>query len=298
MIEEYYNNSQGIPSELPIKIPIDFSKYYDYNVPVFANKDKYEIVMDMTTVSQLHEFAYPKRALLDYIHRTGLMISGMNILETRAVSTLEFMKKCYPGDQDLYFYEGATWWTQIPIPFRNEHLAKLSDISPNYHLQALMAIVSGSSPGNTLPRLTISVEDVQRLAQENPERWKGLLSADRKTATSKKNESTEYSDLEEFNTPNLLLALPGDDIRQVMEEFSARVHETPEENSTVEEVFTFNPDDYGLPAGHDDWVPNDDQSDADSYVYDPEAEESDSEFLAQYLDQVGTPGIGEDSDVD
>jgi len=196
------------------KDAVSFKGYCLWEAPVVAESDHYEPIVDMELISKISDFSDPRRTFLDYYDRNRVVITQLLTKDFKSEAALELLKVTFKED-DFSSYSGATWYTEIPVPFKKEDLEILKNHLPDLHGGILMDIQEGNQVLNETAFLDYSFLDNDR--RENKKFWKGKTSRQKKNLKkSYKIRSSDMGQLEQLVQDNPLYSVNPDDLRELL----------------------------------------------------------------------------------
>jgi hypothetical protein len=302
---------QSMKGETPTIPPdeISLEGFYTVDVPINKNADCYAPSLSFDNLSKLMDFCDPRRVLMDYWFRNSSVITKLFTKNFRAKTALQLLSNLFSDVSEDEFL-GATWWTKIPAPYKEEWLPIIDKLLPDLVLPVLVELNSyGTAPD--IPELAIYFDFVDAHRRENRAWWKSKIRS-RHQSSRRKTLREEHPDIY-FSKPdeNNITTLIGMDqlaelLMQQYAELIAAYHsegepdlvEPLDETAAVDWAPTFD-----LLAGLKLTMDNDDTQEVENFDYlggEPASDEDhqmadedeiaayEAELLAAYLDSGGS----------
>jgi hypothetical protein len=152
---------------------IDFSQFYDFEVPIMESLNGYYPRVDMETMSKLSNFADPRRAVLDYYFRYDEVLIKLKTVDLKAQRALKLMEAAYPNE-DFTAYAGASWWTPIPVPYFQWWLDNLIKIPQHLHAGILLEFHQGYFDKCLTKQMSITYEMLEQHMADHKDFWTSM----------------------------------------------------------------------------------------------------------------------------
>jgi hypothetical protein len=160
---------------------LDFSPYFSHPTLVHANEVEYRPLLEPYELEKVLAHGEPKKVLLDYFLRYDRLPIKLRTEAKLCKTTLALLRKRYnfPFKPD-----GATWWTSMPIPFKNEWLDATKHLLPMHSEAALAQIYLKGVEYDTFENLSYSFVYLEEDKKYNKEFWKEQLKIKKKKEKS------------------------------------------------------------------------------------------------------------------
>jgi hypothetical protein len=269
MMEAYINKYKlNITSDCPTS-EIDFNSILEVEVPIYEYKDTYKIIYSVDTMERMVEFSTPRRVQLDHWYRNQTLITGLKTPRLRSKAALEFMTKVW----GYLPFDRATWYTEVPIPYKESWEPLFQEFPPGVHQQVLMDLHRHGAYESFDPMFT--AEDIQGYIDTHKAHWKSRMKSKAKSRAKTKAVAPEQPG--NFQEATEILSLINmDDINEMLstiwaEKFQPVIVPEPEppvsEASCFDSVmsldFDLTPFDTHTPENveEDEWNPEADDED-------------------------------------
>jgi hypothetical protein len=199
---------QSVVGETPTIPPdeISLEGFYTVDVPINKNTDCYAPSLSFDNLSKIMDFCDPRRVLLDYWFRNDSVITKLFTKNFRAKTALQLLSNLFSDVSEDKFV-GATWWTKIPAPYKEEWLPIIDKLLPDLVLPVLVELNQhGEAPD--LPELAIYFDFVDSHRRENRAWWRsktrGRHKSSRRKALMEEHPDIYFSKPDENNITTLI----------------------------------------------------------------------------------------------
>jgi len=230
-MEAYIKYMRG---EIVLNIPVEeisLQGFLLWESPVLGDTDHYRPICNMELISKIADFSDPRRTFLDYWWRNNSVITELDLPDFRSESALDLISLIEGSDIRNLGYTKATWYTRIPLPYKECWSNILTDNLPDMHENIIMHLLEGLSSQYESTAVFLK-EDFDQDRRKNKQFWKKRTKSKIKSHEKKKVLLESRATAQTTTEEEPLTLLNMDDIQEVMIRFIAE-RETPDINPPV-----------------------------------------------------------------
>jgi len=279
-----------IVSEIPVE-EISFRGYLLWEAPVLQ-AEHYRPITDMRLISKISEFSDPRRTFLDYWYRNNSVPTELDLPDFKSEAALDLISQIEGTDIRTLGYDRATWYTNIPLPYRSEWEEHLNTNLPDTHEEIIMSLSSGELPNNRETAVFLK-EDFDNDRRQNRSFWKSKTKSKERSGKKRKAALGSKAPAQTITEEEPLTLLNMDDILEVMirinamRDSSGKInYDTPRELSWKNRLTGLQLEDRG----------EDFYTEPEEEEYNWEQEEDEDSLIAKALDQFYLNQSGVDDD--
>jgi len=282
-MEAYIKYMRG---EIVLNIPteeINLRGFLLWESPVLGDTDHYRPICNMELISKIADFSDPRRVFLDYWWRNNSVITELNTMDFRNKSALDLISKLEGRDITTLGYDKATWYTQIPLPYKSCWDEYLHNNLPDMHEGIIMHLLEDESAVISEETAVFLKEDFDKDRRENKQFWRKKTKSKIKGHEKRKAQLEGRAPAQTVTEEEPLTLLNMDDIQEVMIRILAK-WQNPEKSSPTPIKWAEAEDLWSLPDDPD-WAKESNYTDPKEEEYNWEQEEDEDSLIARALDQ-------------
>jgi hypothetical protein len=276
-------------SELPDGLhSIPFSEmslegYTLWESPIYRDMDHFKPIVDMELISKIADFSDPRRCFLDYWKRNESIPTELLTKNHRAQSALQLLVSLYPYLKERG-YEGATWYTRVPVAYTGWMLKALDQQLPDLHASILLDLESGREVEDK-PKFVATLEFLDQDRRNNKSFWKKKTKS-RIKSVKKENPSVQPELIDNLiDHSDCFAAINMDDARDIFLRAIGVNNPTLRIDRETEEEIPWDPHIGIANLERPDWLDNDYTQ--EEYVYNPDIDQDQYELeLLKQLDSI------------
>jgi hypothetical protein len=281
MMEAYLKYMQGnVVLNIPIQ-EISFIGYLLWEAPVLGDSDHYRPLCNMELISQIAEFSDPRRTFLDYWWRNNSVPTELDIPDFKSDAALDLISLIEGTDIRNLGYDKATWYTNIPLPYKSCWSSCLTANLPDLHESIIMQALADGSLITDETAVYLK-EDIDNDRRQNKKFWKEKTRSKKRSGQKRKLELGHRAPAQTITEDEPLTLLNMDDIREVMDRVRDKFIPEPEVSTPRQIVEVSYRYDWGsIPEpthGYTEIL--------DEPEYDWEQEEDEDSLIAAALDRL------------
>jgi hypothetical protein len=149
---------------------LNLGAFFNHPTMILGETDEYLPVLTPIELEKVLDHGAPKKVLLDYFLRNGDIPTELRTQARMSKAALELVQHRVP---DGYKHcDGATWWTILPIPYKNRDLMSVKHLLPIHQPRALYELLMDPAQETEYHDHAYTFEYIGEHEKYNKEFWK------------------------------------------------------------------------------------------------------------------------------